>query len=187
MELTRVMVIGCGGSGKSTFARALARRTGLPLIHLDQEFWSPGWVERYDDAGWARRVSELASGDRWVIDGNYSKTIDLRLPRATTILWLDLPRWVCLGSALRRSLVHYGQVRTDSAPGCHERLDGEFLAYIWNWFNTSRPGVIRRLALPDYASRARRFATRQAAWQWLEALPSMDGASLPELNNVPVE
>src|SRR5438034_461599 len=120
MDLTRVLVLGCSGSGKSTFARALALRTGLPLIHLDREYWTPGWVERYGLPRWLDRVAELAGGERWIIDGNYSGSLPLRLPRATCALWLDLPRWQCLGSTVYRCLSGYGQTRPDMAPGCPE-------------------------------------------------------------------
>jgi len=179
--------MGCGGSGKSTFARVLAQRTGLPLIHLDQEYWQPGWVERYSEDGWSDRVSELASGERWVIDGNYSKTLDVRLPRATAVIWLDLPRAVCISSALLRVVRHYGRVRVDSAPGCPERWDWYFIQYLWNWFSTSRPGVIRRLGLPKYAPVVARFRTRRTAWDWLARVPAQGGASLPALNTAQLE
>jgi hypothetical protein len=89
--MRRVLVIGICGAGKSTFSRTLARKTGLPLIHLDKEYWKPGWTKTPRDL-WRARVGELVAGDRWIIDGNYAGSLDLRLPRADTVVRFDYPR-----------------------------------------------------------------------------------------------
>jgi adenylate kinase family enzyme len=168
MDLSRVVVLGCSGSGKSTLARELARRTGLPLVHLDQEYWSPGWKERYDAAQWQARIIELSQREQWVMDGNFSDTLAIRLERATAALWIDVPRWFCLYSIGRRLLASYGRVRPDMAPGCPEHWDAEFVRYIWHWHRRSRPRVAAMLAAPGQAGRALRFRTRRAAWDWLD-------------------
>ena len=82
--MQRVLVIGAGGAGKSTFAARLSRKYGLPLIHLDALYWQPGWVEP-GKAEWLERVAQVVAQDRWVMDGNYGGSLDLRLPRADTI------------------------------------------------------------------------------------------------------
>lgn len=99
----RVLVSGLAGAGKSTFSRALSALTGLPLIHLDIYFWKPGWVEPTEDE-WRERQRGLLSGDEWIIDGNYHATLDLRLERADTVVYLDTPWWVCAGRALVRGV-----------------------------------------------------------------------------------
>jgi adenylate kinase family enzyme len=171
MELERVVVVGCSGSGKSTFARLLAKCTGLPLFHLDQEYWSPGWVERYaTDQAWLARVGEIAAGDRWIIDGNYSASFPMRLPRATAIFWLDRTQMQCMGSIIRRLLVHYGRVRESSAPGCPERWDWEFVKFVWNWHATSGSRLCEVLARPEYAPLVRRFRSYRTGDGWLAAL-----------------
>jgi adenylate kinase family enzyme len=142
--MRRVLVIGIPGAGKSTFARALAARTGLPLIHLDKEFWQPGWRVTPRTEWWAR-VSELAAGKRWLMEGNYASSLHLRLPRADTVLWFDYPRVKCLGRVLRRIATTYGQVRPDMAPGCPEQLDWEFLRYVWRFNRLERPKVVAAL------------------------------------------
>jgi adenylate kinase family enzyme len=91
------------GSGKSTFARQLATRTGLPVLHLDVEYWKPGW-ERPSDEEWRERQRTLLAGDEWIIDGNYKETLDLRLERAQTVIFLDTPWWLCAGRAFLRGL-----------------------------------------------------------------------------------
>ena len=99
----RVLVDGMMGSGKSTFARELAARTGLPVIHLDTLYWRPGWVRPSDDE-WRERQRTLVAGDAWIIDGNYNETLPLRLERADTVVFLDTPWWLCASRAFLRGL-----------------------------------------------------------------------------------
>jgi hypothetical protein len=76
----RILVIGSGGAGKSTFARELGRRTGLPLVHLDLHYWRPGWTPTPPDE-WLGRVRDLVREDRWIIDGNYLGSLEVRQTR----------------------------------------------------------------------------------------------------------
>jgi adenylate kinase family enzyme len=143
-ELQRVLVIGISGAGKSTFAQALAQRTGLPLVHLDKEFWQPGWVET-PRSEWRARVAELVAGERWIKEGNYASSLDLRLPRANTVVWFDYPAARCLVRVLRRVAATHGQVRADMAPGCPEQLDWGFLGYVARFNRVERPKVVAAL------------------------------------------
>ena len=99
----RILVDGLMGSGKSTFSRALATRTGLPLIHLDLHYWQPGWARPSDDE-WRDCQRELLAGNAWIIDGNYNETLDLRLERAETVIYLHTPWWRCASRALVRGV-----------------------------------------------------------------------------------
>lgn len=99
----RVLVSGLAGAGKSTFSRALSAKTGLPLIHLDIHFWEPGWVKPTVEE-WREKQRGLLSGDEWIADGNYHATLDLRLERADTVVYLDTPWWVCARRALVRGV-----------------------------------------------------------------------------------
>lgn len=130
--MQRVAIFGSPGSGKSTLARRLAALTGLPAVHLDQHYFQPGWITK-DKAEFGAIMSELVRADHWITDGNYTSTSTERLVRADTLILLDCPRWRCMGRVLRRSLLSYGKVRPDQAPGCPERFDWEFLKFVWNF------------------------------------------------------
>ena len=143
--MRRVLVIGSPGAGKSTFARALAGRIGLPLVHLDVEYHLPGWVEP-EEAAWRARLDSLVASDRWIMDGNYGGSLDFRLARANTAILLDYPTSLCLWRAVKRIVTLHGKVRPDAPPGCPERLDWAFLGYIAKFRRTKGPAIERRLA-----------------------------------------
>lgn len=136
--MRRIAVLGSSGSGKSTLARQLGEILGLPVVHMDVLFWRPGWVEAPEEE-WRTLHDEAVRGDAWIIDGNYSRTWETRLPRADTIVFLDLPRWRCLWRVLWRRVRYAGRTRPDMAPGCPEKVDREFLAWVWQWHAQHRP------------------------------------------------
>lgn len=99
----RIVVTGLAGSGKSTFSKALAAETGLPVIHLDLEFWQPEWTAP-SDAEWADIQRRALAGPRWIADGNYSETLPLRLELADTVVMHETPWPICFLRALRRGI-----------------------------------------------------------------------------------
>lgn len=141
--MKRLMIIGGSATGKSTLARVVGNKLNLPVVHLDRHYWSPGWVAT-EATEWRRRVAELAAGDAWVMDGNYFSTLDLRLPRAQALVWLDLPRRIYFPRAIRRLVSNYGRQREDVGPGCPERLDLDFLlGWVWRYPTRSRPRTLK--------------------------------------------
>lgn len=142
--MQRVLVMGPPGSGKSTLACRLGAARGLPVLHLDQAYWRPGWVEA-PPAAFRAEVERFTAGPAWIIDGNYTPlALAPRLAAADTAIVLDVPSWLATARVLRRALGHRGRVRPDMAPGCPERLDPAFLRYTWSW---NRRGRARTLAL----------------------------------------
>jgi adenylate kinase family enzyme len=99
----RFSIVGTSGSGKSTLGRAIAARLGIGFIELDAIRHQAGWVE-LPDPEFRRRVAALVDNERWVIDGTYGVVRDLVWGRATTIVWLDLPRWQVMLQVIWRSL-----------------------------------------------------------------------------------
>ena len=142
--MKRVLVIGSGGAGKSTFARRLGRRLGLPVIHLDAHFWRPGWVET-PKPEWRRTVEALCAREAWVMDGNFSSTLDVRLAACDTVVLLDPPRAVCVWRALKRWVMYRNKPRPDMAEGCGEKFDPKFLHWVWTYPSRSRPTVLARI------------------------------------------
>jgi adenylate kinase family enzyme len=126
-------------------ATALGARLGAPVIHMDTLFWKPGWVES-DPAPFRADVDQASSGERWVMDGNFTSASPLRFARADTVVWLDQPRLLCLWRAFWRSVTAFGRVRADLAPGCPEKIDLAFYGYIWTWNRITRPKVDNALA-----------------------------------------
>ncbi len=141
----KILVIGSGGSGKTTFARRLAACTGLPLIHLDALFWRPGW-DPTPPAQWHSQVEELVCRAAWIMDGNYGGTLDIRLAACDAVVFLDIPRLVCLWRVLRRQLQHGGQNRAELRAGCPERLSWEFVKWIWTYPARRRGSILQRLS-----------------------------------------
>jgi len=151
--MQRLLIIGCSGSGKSTLALRLAEKTGLPVIHLDREYFGPDWKEpRQED--WAATVQTLAARDRWIMDGNFSGTFKHRMPRADTVVFLDVSTARCLWRVIKRTLRYWGKVRPGSAPGCRERFDRHFLHYVLKYNRTRRPGILRTLAEQEALGKA---------------------------------
>ncbi|HYD44452.1 MAG TPA: hypothetical protein VEA79_04205 [Phenylobacterium sp.] len=145
LSMRRISIVGCSGGGKSTLAKKLGDRLGLKVIHIDQLYWLPGWVER-DPADVRRLVAEAAAGEAWVMEGNNSRTFDLRLPRTDTLIWIEQPRWLCLYRAIRRAALGFGRSRPDMAEGCPERFDLEFWRYIWNFNRVTAPRMAAGVA-----------------------------------------
>lgn len=121
----RIVVTGLAGSGKSTFSLALAAQTGLPVIHLDLEFWKPGWVAP-PESEWREKQSGVLAGDKWIADGNYRETLDLRLERADTVVVLDMPWWRCAGRALLRGFQLPGELPDGCEYSRWQRLRDEW-------------------------------------------------------------
>ena len=142
--MRRVLILGSPGAGKSTLARKLATRTGLPLIHLDQLFWRPSWTEAPPEE-WHKQLAAALAQDAWIIDGNYGNTVEMRLARADTAILLDFPRWLCLLRTFKRVALGWGRVRPDMPAGCPEHFDPEFLRFIWNFRKKQRLKLLSAL------------------------------------------
>ena len=136
--MERVIIIGCGGAGKSTLARKLGEKTGLPVVHLDQIFWSPGnWEHLQSDEFDTLLINEL-NKPQWILDGNYNRTMELRLEKCDTVIYLDFNRFQCIFGWLKRVMTNWGTARPDMAPGCNEWFDPEFAKWLWNFNKKNR-------------------------------------------------
>ena len=142
--MERIIIIGCGGAGKSTLAQQLGKITGLPVVHLDKLFWHSGWVESTREEIDEKILCELQK-ERWIMDGNYMRTLPQRLDHCDAVIYLDFSRIACLLGVAKRIITTYGTVRSDMAEGCPERFDLDFLKWVWNFNKTKREKVYRML------------------------------------------
>lgn len=162
------MIIGPCGAGKSTASSKVAKLFDLPLFHMDKLNWKPGWVESETEELRAK-VAEVAAKERWVIEGNYGSTMELRLPRADLILYLDYPIPLCLYRIVKRYLQYRGRTRPDLSDGCEERLDPAFLLYVARW--NSGPRLRTEAKIEGYEDKIVRLASPKQLDQWLAAQP----------------
>ena len=159
----RILILGCPGSGKSTLARALAARTGLPLEYLDNLWWRADGSHISREA-FDRALSELLQGEKWIIDGDYSRTYEVRIRAADTVIFLDYPEAVCMDGIRAR----VGQPRPDM-PWKESTLDPELVAQVQNYARDNRPQVLSLLQkYPD--KRSLIFTSREEAARWLSDL-----------------
>ncbi|MCF6409907.1 DNA topology modulation protein [Pseudalkalibacillus salsuginis] len=142
--MKRIAIVGCGGAGKSTLSKTLGNILGIEVIHLDRLNWNPGWVETPREE-LRNKQEKLVKKDSWIFDGNYGATMDVRLQAADTIVFLDIPRHICFYRVIKRRIIHHNKMRSDMGEGCPEKLDSEFLKYVWNFSKARRPQLLKSL------------------------------------------
>ncbi|PEJ59163.1 topology modulation protein [Bacillus sp. AFS002410] len=142
--MKKIVIIGSGGEGKSTFARQLGKKLNINVFHLDSLLWKPNW-EIVPKVEQIKIQSELVKKEEWIIDGNYGGTMDLRINAADTIIFLDIPRLVCIYRALKRFIQYKNITRPDMREGCEEKFDLQFFKWIWSYPKTKKPLILNRL------------------------------------------
>ena len=159
----RILILGCPGSGKSTLARALAARTELPLVHLDTVWWRADGTHIPREA-FDRALDGLLQGEQWIMDGDYSRTYEVRIRAADTAIFLDYPESVCMGAIQAR----VGQPHSDM-PWAERTLDPELVTLVQNYRRDDRPALLSLLQkYPD--KQALIFPSREEADRWLSDL-----------------
>jgi len=143
-KMQKILVIGCCGSGKSTFSKKLQSILNLEVIHLDQYYHKPNW-EEMEEGEWGKTVNNLVQKPSWIMDGNYSDTLDVRIKHADTMIYLDYPTIKCFWRVIKRIFKYYGTVRPDMPKGCEERFNLEFLHYVATFNFKKRQGILERL------------------------------------------
>ena len=161
--MERAIVIGCPGGGKSTFARALAEKTGLPIHHLDMMYWNADKTQAERELFLARLAAAMET-PRWIIDGNFFSTMEARLEKCDTVFFLDYAREVCLDGVEARM----GKPRPDM-PWIETEWDGEFKQYIEDFAEKNRPKILA--LLEKYKEKEIYiFRTREEAAEFIEVM-----------------
>jgi len=139
------MVLGVSsGVGKSTFSRRLGDILNINVYHLDTIYWKPGWIEASLEE--FRSVQEkIVENRQWIIEGNYTSTYEVRVERADTIIYLELPLYVCLYRVFKRFFQHIGKTRADMTIGCNEKLDWQFIKFILTTYKNRKGKMRERL------------------------------------------
>lgn len=165
--MRKIVICGCGGSGKSVLARELGSRLDLPVTHLDTLFYDERWTP-LGQQEFAAQQHKLVAQDEWIADGNYASTMPIRLAAADTVLFLDLPAITCLWGILRRRL-HYRGGQHD-ADGVYDRITWGFVKYILGYRRTMCPRVWR--LLHEHATgTVTTLTSRRAVRRYLRSLP----------------
>ncbi|WP_195990217.1 DNA topology modulation protein [Clostridium sp. D53t1_180928_C8] len=142
--MKRIIVIGCGGAGKSTFSRKLSEKLNIPVYHLDKFFWNKGWVSTPKDK-FNSKIEELVNKEEWIIDGNYIRTLEVRAKKSDTIIFINMPTYLCLYRIIKRRFMYKGKSRPDMAEGCPEGIDFEFFKWVFTYNKKIRPQILDKL------------------------------------------
>jgi len=140
--MKKILIIGSCGAGKSMLAEELSRKMDLPLICLDQYYWKPGWV-RTSREEWRKKVAELVKKDKWVMDGNYQSTFDIRIPASDAIILLDINRFICFWRIWKRRLLNN---RIDKLDDCCENVDFGLMKWVlWDYPRVGKKEILEFL------------------------------------------
>lgn len=161
--MKKIIVIGCPGSGKSTFSKALHEITKIPLIHLDMLYWDADKTT-CEKTVFLEKLSKTLQGDEWIIDGNFASTMELRMSACDTVFFLDYATSVCLDGIRERK----GKPRSD-IPWTETQDDQEFIEFIKNYELQNRPAVLK--LLDKYRSKdIHVFSSREQAEEFLHRI-----------------
>ena len=166
--MERIIIIGCGGAGKSTLARQLGEKLNIPMVHLDKLFWKPGWVEETPEEFDRKLAAELEK-PRWIMDGNFNRTMPWRIEKCDAVIYLDFNRITCLWGVIKRNITNRGKVRPDMGEGCPEKIDWEFIRWVWNYNKNKKEHNYRLLNEATHAETIV-LKNRRAVKQFLKTI-----------------
>jgi adenylate kinase family enzyme len=171
--MKRVLIVGSGGAGKSTLARRLGAATGIEVVHLDVLHWRPDWTEA-PKAEFLQAVEDALKKAAWIMDGNFGGTMEMRLKACDTVIFLDFPRLVCLYRVIKRRLTYRSRHRPDMSAGCNEKIDYEFLHWVWTFPKRAKAEIEERLKRFENEKNVIRLHSKKEVEDFLKNLEKME-------------
>lgn len=142
-NMKKIIIVGSCGAGKTTIAKQISEKFNLPLINLDQLYWRPGWM-RTPREEWREKVAELVKKEKWVMEGNYQNTFDIRFPACDTVVILDVNRFVCFWRIWKRRFLRN---RIDKLNMCDEKVNLELMMWVlWDYPGRGKRTIKRFLS-----------------------------------------
>ena len=163
----RISIVGGSGSGKSTLCDILSEKFSLPAVHLDSINFKPNWIE-IDKNERDKVISAKALEDKWIIDGNYTKTLKLRFERADLIIWLDYSTFALLKGVFKRYFKLRNKDRKE-IPGCKERITFDFIKYVAT-YNKKKRHIIEKLLINVSPDKVLTFKNQKDLNNWINAI-----------------
>lgn len=172
--MKRIIIVGSPGAGKSTLSSRIHEIMDIDLFHLDKLFWKPGWVciSRKELKEKIRNLMEL---DSWIIDGNYGSTMEMRIKKADTIIFLDFPLWLCLWGIIKRRFMYAKKIRPDITEGCNEKLDFEFIIWVLTFPFKKRRDIHEKIKKYSRGKKVFIFKTRREVDEFINKLIQAQG------------
>ena len=167
--MKRITILGNPGAGKTTFARALAKKTGLPVHHLDYYYHQKGTDYSQDKEAWLALAKKLTSKDQWISEGNYSTTYPARIPESDLLIFMDVPTWLSVWSVLKRRWQYRSKTRAEMPDDWVEKIDPIFFWYVLQFRSKSRKDVVEGIQQHKHDKlQILTFKSRKAAYEWLD-------------------
>ena len=167
--MRKILVIGSSGSGKSYFSKRLGEQLRIDVIHLDRQYWKPNWTKPSKEE-WKAKVAEMLKRDEWIIDGNFGGTMEMRVAAADTIIFIDLSRVLCLWRVIKRRIAYRKTTRPDMAEKCDEKVDLDFLKWVWRYPRSSKPKIEELLQRNSKEKHVIRLRSRSEVKRFLRRL-----------------
>ncbi|RKQ33851.1 DNA topology modulation protein [Oceanobacillus halophilus] len=143
--MKRIVILGGSGAGKSTLAKQLGSILHIPFYHLDALHWQPGWKPLNKD-DFIKKQEEILQQESWIIDGNYSGTMDKRLELADTVIFLHYRTILYLYRITKRRIQYHNKTRPDMGKDCPEKIDWEFFQWVKNFNKEKAPALRKKIA-----------------------------------------